>query len=152
VWCPECGPPIAAPRDCVSGTWHWFPFLRVVFQEIHAYTNTHTCIYNIYIQIQLYTYIYEHIRTCRQLVQWSKMEAAIFMHIHAYTCIYMHIPTQYVFIFRVRIYIINTCIYMIYVHIYARRKVVILYGFLKKGSRNPKIAFSAVVVESMSIR
>ncbi len=44
----------------------------------------------------------------------------------------MHIPTQYIFIFTVRIYIINTCIYIIYVHIRARRKVVIWYGFLKK--------------------
>jgi len=71
--------------------------IRTQYEHI-PHIHTDTC----------YTYIYIHIRTGRQVVQWSEVAAAIYMQIHAYTYIYMHIPIPYVYIFQVRISVIYT--------------------------------------------
>ncbi len=65
------------------------------------------CIYVIHVQIPTYTYLYIYILTERQLIQCFEVEAAIYMQIHADTCIYM----------QVRIYFHSVYIWHLYVHI-----------------------------------
>ena len=68
----------------------------------------------------------------RAVQELNMLAATVDRHTRVYTYIYMHIPIMYVYIFQVRISVIYTSIYCIYVHIRARWEMVIWIGFPKK--------------------
>jgi hypothetical protein len=108
---------------------------RVQGCHLRKYMHIHTKYKHIH-HIHTYTYIYIHIHTYTNYhavdamhVYWKQQYTCRYMHIRAYTYIYLLLT--YIF-FRVRISVIYTVIYCIYVHIRAVWKRVFLYGFPKK--------------------